>query len=320
MEEFWQLKSEYVPYIGWSKKPYRGATVNIDEHGDRIHQPPKELPVTAPSVRFFGGSTMWGVGANDEGTIPAIFNALSPQFRVHNHGEAGFNSRQSLARLVNLINQQAQLDWVIFYDGHNDIANLCRKEVGLNDHVRRQQINQGLQQYRLRSNKKYILKEAAKIVSYGYIAALIKQLKQSEALQEDHKLYKCCYDEQALEHTADQLIANWQLARRIVEDHGGRFLACLQPSAYINHQSLFPTFEGSDRKPSCMLDKHEMIYRIIRKKLEGESWFYDLSHLLNDHKEYYMDMVHVSAPANKIIAQKIAALVAATQNMIADEQ
>jgi hypothetical protein len=85
-------------------------------------------------IRFFGGSTTWGSGVDDQNTIPAHFNALHPNYQVHNHGEAGFVSRQELARLVNLVNQNAPMDLVGFYDGCNDAHHMCRADLSLNGH------------------------------------------------------------------------------------------------------------------------------------------------------------------------------------------
>jgi len=42
---------------------------------------------------------MWGSGVADLNTIPAHFNDLHPEYRAYNHGEAGFVSRQGLAKV-----------------------------------------------------------------------------------------------------------------------------------------------------------------------------------------------------------------------------
>ncbi|MCB0680345.1 MAG: hypothetical protein KDC32_05280, partial [Saprospiraceae bacterium] len=53
----------------------------------------------------------------------------SPDFRAVNHGETGFNSRQGLDKLLNLLVQGDTLDLVVFYDGVNDIYYSCQKGV-----------------------------------------------------------------------------------------------------------------------------------------------------------------------------------------------
>ena len=125
-----QLKTRYVPYIAWSRKPFSGETITINREGDRIH--PLMTDHTSKYIHFFGGSTMWGSGVDDLNTIPAHFNALHQDSRVYNHGEAGFVSRQEVARLINLVNQNSPMDVVIFYDGCNDCRSLCRADVSIN--------------------------------------------------------------------------------------------------------------------------------------------------------------------------------------------
>jgi lysophospholipase L1-like esterase len=79
---------------------------------------------------------MWGTGVDDLNTIPAQFNALHKDYRVYNHGESGFVSRQEVGRLINLVNQNSPMDVVIFYDGCNDCRSLCRSDVSI-DYARK---------------------------------------------------------------------------------------------------------------------------------------------------------------------------------------
>ena len=67
---------------------------------------------------------------DDEGTIPAIFDDITQDFSVVNYGEGGWTSRQSLAQLINLINQKAAPDIVVFYSGLNDVMIHCNQYYG----------------------------------------------------------------------------------------------------------------------------------------------------------------------------------------------
>ena len=90
--EFHQLETRYVPFVGWRRQEFHGAATTVGADGDRVHPATTEDP--AGTVRFFGGSAMWGSGVADDETIPARFNQLHPELRVVNHGESGFTSRQ----------------------------------------------------------------------------------------------------------------------------------------------------------------------------------------------------------------------------------
>jgi len=89
---------------------------------------------------------MWGGGAPDNGTIPALFSSISGM-PSYNKGEQGFNSRQGIARLVNLLAQGEKMDIVIFYDGVNDVGTSCRAELEVNEHskteIMRKRIQEG---------------------------------------------------------------------------------------------------------------------------------------------------------------------------------
>ena len=73
---------------------------------------------------MFGGSTMWGTGGRDEGTIPA---ALARELRGHgivpeitNFGETGYVNTQEVLLLALQLQKGRVPDLVIFYDGIND--------------------------------------------------------------------------------------------------------------------------------------------------------------------------------------------------------
>ena len=66
------VRVEWKPYVEWWQRPFRGAFVTIDKRG--LRPTPGEDAAREDTVRIlcFGGSTMMGMGARDEHTIPAI--------------------------------------------------------------------------------------------------------------------------------------------------------------------------------------------------------------------------------------------------------
>jgi len=126
----------YVPFVGWRRLPMETQTVNVSDQGLRLHQVGRDNTPGSPSIGFFGGSTVWGTGVDDDSTIPATFDEITDGFQVVNYGEAGWTSRQSLAQLINLINQGNPPDIVVFYSGVNDVTILCNLHygTGVNSH------------------------------------------------------------------------------------------------------------------------------------------------------------------------------------------
>ena len=59
-----QLQTRYVPYMAWSRKPFSGKTTTINREGERTHPLTTDTPIR--HIRFFGGSTMWGSGVDDQ--------------------------------------------------------------------------------------------------------------------------------------------------------------------------------------------------------------------------------------------------------------
>lgn len=137
---------EYYPYIGHRRIPsYEGTYVNIDEQGRRktsFHCADRNGQ--ALKIFLFGGSTMWGSGARDEGTIPSqLAKALCEQgipVQVTNYGESGYVSTQEVIRLSLELQQRNIPDIVLFYDGFNDVfATYQTREAGFPQNVQHRQ-------------------------------------------------------------------------------------------------------------------------------------------------------------------------------------
>jgi len=77
-------------------------------------------------VFAFGGSTMWGTGSPDWGTIPAYLQAVLAKREgrpvcVVNFGESAYGSTQSVIMLLTRLHAGDVPDLALFYDGPNDV-------------------------------------------------------------------------------------------------------------------------------------------------------------------------------------------------------
>ena len=154
-KEFSMLPTTYHDYITWRRDDFKGETINIVD-GLRATFEPNNLNSKADNYLFFGGSTTWGTGVNDENTYPSIF-AERLKTRVTNFGESGYIARQSLALLTNFLVEKSLSDlsgqYIVFYDGVNDVINRCRSEITGLGTVREQQIRQQIQNSRKYNHK-----------------------------------------------------------------------------------------------------------------------------------------------------------------------
>src|SRR5262245_43968292 len=114
-------RTDFKSFIGWRRHPFTGETINVEGPYAQRRTVNKNQAVDAKRAYFFGGSSMWGTGANDEGTIPSQFAALT-RMRSDNFAEAGYTAHQNLMFLIQLLQEGHRPDLVLFYDGVNEVA------------------------------------------------------------------------------------------------------------------------------------------------------------------------------------------------------
>lgn len=127
-EEFERSQvAQWQPYVYWRQRPFQGKYINITEAGRRLTPSPETARQDGARplrIFMFGGSTLWGTGARDSMTIPAIMaSELAKRgvaAEVTNFGESGYVSTQELIGFLLELQSDRIPDVVIFYDGVND--------------------------------------------------------------------------------------------------------------------------------------------------------------------------------------------------------
>ncbi len=126
-DEHWRsLAQTYHPYVIWRGAPFDGTLIGIDAEGLRLT--PGSAPCRSPAYRVFvyGGSTVWGWGSPDWGTIPSyllerLTSRLQRPVCVVNYGQNAYVSTQSLIQLQRSLAAGDIPDLVVFYDGVNEV-------------------------------------------------------------------------------------------------------------------------------------------------------------------------------------------------------
>jgi hypothetical protein len=293
--EFAQLETRYVPYVGWKREPFKGETITVGDDGDRRH--PATTTAPAAHVRMFGGSTMWGKGVDDANTIPAAFNALHPGVAVHNHGESGYVSRQSLDRLINLVSQGAEMDLVVFYDGCNDCYTLCRSDTSLNGHSRE---NEMARKFRPPSLAVDAVTGALRDVIFW---------AWGRSQRTDGPGSRCQETIAGAESVARTLIENWRIARRVAEEGGAEFHAILQPIALAGSPNVEHLSYMYDA-PSQRVGDYQAVYPVLQRLVReaNEPWMHDFTDVFDGGELIYIDGCHVNARGNEIVAERMDAV------------
>ncbi len=115
----------YHQYLTWISRPQKGKFVNLDPETGRKTWNPPHLKAPVTTVFVFGGSACWGYGARDDYTMPSELsrrlNVATPRFHVYNYGEPGYTFTQGVFSLITRLRDGARPDYVIFYDGFNDV-------------------------------------------------------------------------------------------------------------------------------------------------------------------------------------------------------
>jgi hypothetical protein len=292
--EYNSVQHEYYPFVGWKTKPYNGKTTHIDQTGKRIHTPPATDSPATKTVRFFGGSTMWGEGSDDQHTIPALFNEKNPTYKVFNYGQLAYNSRQELDALINLYSKDDTTDLVIFYDGVNEAAFLCPKEI---DELPAHRLVPMFREKIYVKKRKFVTEALYKAFLENIMRLLRKHSKQPK-----ESPYDCLSKPGKAEEIAEIMMRNWELAHDIVTDHGGKFVAILQPAAFIGKPRTDHLETDEDFKANF-----SEVYRIIKLKIAERKhpWIYDLSDRFDGNEYIYIDFCHVSPNGNEIMAKAI---------------
>jgi hypothetical protein len=300
--DYGRVKHEYEPFSGWKALPYRGKTTNISKDGLRTHPGENEIKGKESVVRFFGGSTMWGEGSDDEHTIPALFNATNPQYAVFNHAQLAYNTRQELDALITVYARNEKTDIVIFYDGVNDAAFLCPKVI--TDLPAHRMVP--MYREKLYAGTMTTVKELLASVFVDDILRVIQ--KGTFRPTPENSPYDCTTNLEKAEAIAEIMMKNWEMAHEIVTARNGKFIAILQPAAFI----------GKPKTDYLKLDEDlgknvQEIYTRLKQKIAERNypWIVDLSDKFDGDQYVYIDFCHVSPNGNQIMADEISQVVSA---------
>jgi lysophospholipase L1-like esterase len=288
-----QITTVYRSFVGWRREPFTGDTIKIEGAFSR-RRTINTGTSDEKTAYFFGGSTMWGTGSDDSGTIPSQFAAITG---VHseNFGETAYTAHQGLVFLIQLLQDGHHPDLVVFYDGVNDVSHKCRRELTPTSHAREQQIAS-------------VLKSSSDPTSFSYFFAPVVTVVR----ELNHKFfgrvsdaYDCRGKPRKSELIAENMIQDWLFAKKLVESYGGTFIAILQPVSYFSHTHL-----NHLKLPQEFATEFKVVYPAIRKNMALKKIGYDLTSALDVDDYIFIDFCHVTPKGNRIIAQKIAEIVA----------
>ncbi len=296
----------FKSFLGWRHAKFSVGNNNVEgEYQTRLSYNQK----LQNSTWFFGGSTMWGIGVEDDGTIPSQYALKSGEY-VFNFGESGWVSRQSLNQLLNLLGENHKPKTIIFFDGVNDISAGCREEITQlaaysEEFLVRQKLKEGPFAKINNSLISWIIKPYKKISNKFNFNISNKQLRENNT---------CYGNPQKAKKVASHLINNWHTAYLISKSNSIQFYAILQPTAFTTASYKEHIL---DHKPYLQnKDNNLAVYTLILKMMKEEcNYSKDFCSRLIDgtkwtdlKKALFFDFCHLTKEGNSIIATNIMSL------------
>jgi lysophospholipase L1-like esterase len=315
----------YRPYTVWSRAPFQGELIQIDEEGERWTRPGAEGPPEL-DIWILGGSTTWGLGAPDAETIPSHLASLLAErhgvrARVRNLGEIGFVSTQEIVRLLRELQRGRRPDFVVFFDGVNDAAAAALWPEIPGSHMNLVEIRDRFERRSGPPSPGWTLLTRTGIYSLSQRIVWMLPLRRPAA----DVPWDPPEGEADIAARARQGIAIWlenlAIVRAFARAYDFEFLFVLQPSLMVGDKLLDPSEAAilSQEKENAAKLQSMQVYAAMRSGLrrrlaedpEGLDRVRDLSDAFrNVEKALYVDYVHISGEGNRILAEQIGRLVA----------
>ncbi len=301
----------YQPYIVWRTWPFTGDYININQDGIR-QTPESNCSDESYRIFVFGGSTMWGFGSPDWGTIPAYLQAglagLDTNVCVINQADVAFNSTQSIIKLLLELQQGNVPDMVIFYDGANDvtIANLTN-EAGT--HFYLDAIEQAVQGNLAFGPPTAEAAPASPLVEWLRQSATFRLVQNIVANPTTNEVGPALgsYSTEFIDSIMAVYLTNINTATLLADEYEFEFIAFWQPVLVMHDE---PATDEEQRFLWEMPGGLPELFRVVYAQAEAAAATNDHLHYLgnvleNQAGDLWIDFNHLTPSGNEIVADKI---------------
>ena len=320
---------KWESYLYWRRLPYRGDYVNVDPEGIRrsYKDSVREKANPAAKVFFFGGSTIWGVGARDDFTIPSIFVKEAKIRGVNceavNFGEVAYVSTQEVLQLMIQLQKGNIPDTVIFYDGFNDTFSAFQQRVaGLPHNEFNREIEFNLLHWRKREKLRTLaVQDAIKqlTIVQSFLSLSRKLGLKSQRVPFRPLEYKNPVLDKGvlIRELAERYIGNIKLAQALSKYYGFKCLFYWQPMLFQKQHLTEYEREASDVRNveidapnyAGMREFYLETYAYMKEYTAGlkdDFIFHDISSIFREAREpLYIDVVHLGENGNGLIARRM---------------
>ena len=303
---FYENPVVYEPFREWRMKKFSGEYIHISPDGIRkTYNPSFSNGQEIKKVFCFGGSTMWGSDARDEFTLPSLLskklNQDKPRFQVTNYGQCAYTLTQEVVHLTLLLKEGNIPDYVIFYDGVNDISSAYKSgEPGKIHDLAKIRLKMG-------GGGAYLWSQFA---SFWEENCMIYRalLTLRALLNKQAKTGRRPYSAEETQSLSDAIIADYVKNVRLVDalskGFGFRYVFFWQPMLLTNAAPTEEELASRGWRNKGMVDFFRLTYEKAQKIQLPH--FHNISRLLDGKRgTLYVDYCHLCEEGNEIVANEI---------------
>ena len=292
------VKLQYQPYSLFKSQQFQGQWINVNKETHRV-VPETRCGDGSYKVFMFGGSTMWGYGSPDWGTIPAYlqqaWNKAKKNVCVINYGTPAYVSTQSVIRLELELQQGNTPDLVIFYDGINDIyASYQSGQAGVHHNL--SEIEQKLENPGVSSLTHWIKQLTVLAITNRFIKPPVKNYVTIGV--DSVKLATA---------TIDVYLGNYQIVEALSKQYQFEFVFFWQPTLPTDKKTLtaeekeiLETFDPS------LITLYRQSYALIETRQSNYPYLHNIEDSFSaETQSLWIDWTHITPEGNKIIAARI---------------
>jgi len=289
---------EWYSYIYWRRKACEGDYVNINQNGIRKTWNASDGDSDSFRIFMFGGSTMWGSGAEDNGTIPSHLSQSLSQYsdkKVHitNFGESGYVFTQELVLLMLELKKGNIPDMVVIYSGVNEtVSSFQNKQAGIpsNEKNRRIEFNS-----RKRAN-------VTNIINKSGVYRVAKKIGDKLIGSSNYYDYSNALPQNLVNDTVEVYKNNIGIVDKLSEIYGFETLYYWQPVIFTK-----PKLSLYEQKEEKKYGYYKSFYLDTYSRVENDSMlnqhgrFRNISNIFeNDSNPYFTDSVHIRCLSAKL--------------------
>jgi hypothetical protein len=306
-QELHDQQSVFKQYLMWRRSPYEGLHINIEPGGFR-HTVQAYNGLQPDTILVFGGSTLWGTGARDSGTIPSQLarrlSAVGP-YHVVNCGESAYQFSQEVLYLSLLLRDGVRPQIVVFYDGVNEVYNAWQDNNAVtvynHDYLESRFGKSGVAAqlgdavYRLLTERVYLFQVVKKLESL---------IPERDTITRFDEVTNSASLDSLAGAVRDEYNRSLGLLDVLARQWGFDYACFWQPVMYTE-SVLTPEEQTYVENSSAELRYLYNRTRGLVAEIPSDA-FYDISDVLSGHDStVYIDYCHISEAGNAVVADRI---------------